>query len=62
MVECEYKYLPVTEPLKVVLIDTWWNVNNEKAVIVYAQGLVLIDTWWNVNITQTKLTKTRMSF
>ena len=39
--------------LLLVLIDTWWNVNNigiRKALIVYG---VLIDTWWNVNMTST---------
>ena len=32
-----------------VLIDTWWNVNDQKAESVVEQVDVLIDTWWNVN-------------
>ena len=32
-----------------VLIDTWWNVNEEFTNYLREAGFVLIDTWWNVN-------------
>ena len=32
-----------------VLIDTWWNVNNNEPTELLAKNTVLIDTWWNVN-------------
>ena len=49
MVECESivgnPYLAVF----LVLIDTWWNVNEEQVEETEEQVEVLIDTWWNVN-------------
>ena len=33
-----------------VLIDTWWNVNNATQGIKSVISRVLIDTWWNVNV------------
>ena len=39
--------IPVPEP--VVLIDTWWNVNEIIIIGLSVALLVLIDTWWNVN-------------
>ena len=33
-----------------VLIDTWWNVNEEFTNYLREAGFVLIDTWWNVNV------------
>ena len=33
-----------------VLIDTWWNVNEYAKEELRAEISVLIDTWWNVNI------------
>ncbi len=33
----------------VVLIDTWWNVNDEGLAEYKQRKKVLIDTWWNVN-------------
>ena len=35
-----------------VLIDTWWNVNQLAEGGVLKKGQVLIDTWWNVNVFQ----------
>ena len=32
-----------------VLIDTWWNVNDEVNFVNEDNQIVLIDTWWNVN-------------
>ena len=32
-----------------VLIDTWWNVNNVSNTFKTLSASVLIDTWWNVN-------------
>ena len=32
-----------------VLIDTWWNVNQQYHIQEMLTQLVLIDTWWNVN-------------
>ena len=32
-----------------VLIDTWWNVNNTILSDGRCADSVLIDTWWNVN-------------
>ena len=34
---------------RIVLIDTWWNVNVTEAGLCNAMNFVLIDTWWNVN-------------
>ena len=49
MVECEfinyYNFFYGT----CVLIDTWWNVNDESVRKAVAKQGVLIDTWWNVN-------------
>ena len=49
MVECEsfIQSYRLTENL--VLIDTWWNVNEEFTNYLKEAGFVLIDTWWNVN-------------
>ena len=33
MVECEYKNLSALDTWKLVLIDTWWNVNKTFAKI-----------------------------
>ena len=33
-----------------VLIDTWWNVNDDQILINQGAHVVLIDTWWNVNM------------
>ena len=33
-----------------VLIDTWWNVNEWLTAYNEHSASVLIDTWWNVNI------------
>ena len=32
-----------------VLIDTWWNVNELEKLHNLWKSVVLIDTWWNVN-------------
>ena len=32
-----------------VLIDTWWNVNDDIRTNRLHLHKVLIDTWWNVN-------------
>ena len=34
---------------KIVLIDTWWNVNCNGRSTCGVGDSVLIDTWWNVN-------------
>ena len=34
----------------IVLIDTWWNVNELQSPTKQPEQLVLIDTWWNVNV------------
>ena len=31
------------------LIDTWWDVNEDKRNIVAIYSQELIDTWWDVN-------------
>ena len=50
MVECESNIADTKrERGELVLIDTWWNVNNIHAYIVNRLSVVLIDTWWNVN-------------
>ena len=33
-----------------VLIDTWWNVNQSTSTKEFVNVAVLIDTWWNVNL------------
>ena len=52
MVECEYTTVVFTNVARIVLIDTWWNVNDKVYTIYNADGVVLIDTWWNVNAIQ----------
>ena len=49
MVECEFD--EVLEELSdfQVLIDTWWNVNENANLAFMEIFAVLIDTWWNVN-------------
>ena len=49
MVECEYKLGAGVKEITLVLIDTWWNVNNVTIAGVTKDNKVLIDTWWNVN-------------
>ena len=54
MVECEFisgKSFPF---LFGVLIDTWWNVNENTIVQEIDLSIVLIDTWWNVNVSSIK--------
>ena len=36
--------------LRIVLIETYWNVNDGTIVGEQIQGLVLIETYWNVNL------------
>ena len=36
---------------QLVLIDTWWNVNEAEIAFIHDAKTVLIDTWWNVNTT-----------
>ena len=51
IVECKVIYpLPVNLH-KLVLIETLWNVKNEKAKFALQQDLVLIETLWNVKCT-----------
>ena len=45
-----------------VLIDTWWNVNNIHAYIVNRLSVVLIDTWWNVNKTKIEYLQRKLMF
>ena len=49
MVECEFNNYDSHKMSKMVLIDTWWNVNVAIAILVIWYLSVLIDTWWNVN-------------
>ena len=49
MVECESKKDYCSYTVALVLIDTWWNVNNDLKPTILIVVLVLIDTWWNVN-------------
>ena len=49
MVECELEQYRKEFELKMVLIDTWWNVNERMLVRFEVLLTVLIDTWWNVN-------------
>ena len=55
MVECEFVTHAVSSiRLYIVLIDTWWNVNNGLCLTMNIQLVVLIDTWWNVNVSALK--------
>ena len=38
MVECEYRYFLTQVVNKKVLIDTWWNVNNNAYFIMTVQN------------------------
>ena len=49
MVECESILTAQQLSEILVLIDTWWNVNQLAEGGVLKKGQVLIDTWWNVN-------------
>ncbi len=49
MVECEYVDFMNSDACKIVLIDTWWNVNEWWCYRYFVKNRVLIDTWWNVN-------------
>ena len=35
---------------KIVLIETYWNVNAFMALLLYYLNAVLIETYWNVNM------------
>ena len=51
MVECESCSMSaLTLVDELVLIDTWWNVNDCACLFLQNEVHVLIDTWWNVNI------------
>ena len=55
MVECEFEKMSVGQSRTVVLIDTWWNVNEKcKKYFCFIMD-VLIDTWWNVNLDEIML-------
>ena len=41
--------LHLTMNTQLVLIDTWWNVNQDNSCRIFQNNFVLIDTWWNVN-------------
>ena len=45
-----------------VLIDTWWNVNENTIVQEIDLSIVLIDTWWNVNVYRTKRSSSNFRF
>ena len=49
MVECESVYTEHILAVRIVLIDTWWNVNELNLYDQLVNIMVLIDTWWNVN-------------
>ena len=40
---------------RVVLIDTWWNVNVYLYDPFLTSYTVLIDTWWNVNVATVRM-------
>ena len=44
----------ISDGFRMVLIDTWWNVNVAHCPDRHMISIVLIDTWWNVNGTNTK--------
>ena len=50
MVECEYLIGGNLMGAGTVLIDTWWNVNENGICKKLKMENVLIDTWWNVNL------------
>ena len=41
--------------INIVLIDTWWNVNEYTKDQLKYTGEVLIDTWWNVNVIKRRI-------
>ena len=47
---------------QIVLIDTWWNVNEGINVTWCGIKAVLIDTWWNVNTLKSPDAKTDSTF
>ena len=49
MVECKYRSNNCFQDDRIVLIDTWWNVNSLAIAVTDHDNIVLIDTWWNVN-------------
>ena len=51
MVECECTcQILIYSDMRIVLIDTWWNVNLRRKSKCPELVCVLIDTWWNVNV------------
>ena len=45
MVECEYILKLESKRIITVLIDTWWNVNDDSSSLATSMLKVLIDTW-----------------
>ena len=62
MVECECICPFCSVNLIIVLIDTWWNVNDRCGDWFRHLLRVLIDTWWNVNTLQSPDAKTDSTF
>ena len=60
MVECEFVSERYICHIKRVLIDTWWNVNDENTNVSFTLRKVLIDTWWNVNTINLQATGLRI--
>ena len=61
MVECESLNIFSSFPKFLVLIDTWWNVNEWYNVYKANYFIVLIDTWWNVNFQRLKSPQMRQT-
>ena len=62
MVECESFEHYINSFTRMVLIDTWWNVNLNDPSNKIPEETVLIDTWWNVNATGTDSNKNLSAF
>ena len=49
ILECKSKRSSRLFPSTSVLIETYWNVNDNRRESSFRANLVLIETYWNVN-------------
>ncbi len=49
ILECKFNQVSVLLNAIVVLIETYWNVNEEQGTEEKGAKIVLIETYWNVN-------------
>ena len=50
ILECKCTWKATFDKCYIVLIETYWNVNEDDLVFLKNSFSVLIETYWNVNI------------